>query len=78
MTISILILTKMKSKTFLDALDLFRCSDIVVFDSYSTDNTAAIATSAGARLIQRPSQDQSFPLAVTRLSPDLGNPSDFL
>ena len=60
MTISILILTK-NDKTFLVALDLFACSDIVVFDSYSTDNTAAIATSAGARLIQRPSQDQSLP-----------------
>ena len=52
----------MKSKTFLDSLrSVSWCSDIVVFDSYSTDNTAAIATSAGARLIQRPSQDQSLP-----------------
>ena len=62
MTISILILTKNEEQDLPGCLrSVSWCSDIVVFDSYSTDNTAAIATSAGARLIQRPSQDQSLP-----------------
>ena len=35
--------------------------DIVVYDSYSTDNTLDIARSAGARVIQRPGQNISVP-----------------
>jgi glycosyltransferase involved in cell wall biosynthesis len=33
------------------------CDDVVVYDSYSTDQTEAIARGHGARFVQRPNQD---------------------
>lgn len=53
--ISILILTKNEEKDLPDCLkSVAWSSDIVVYDSCSTDSTQQIATSAGARVIERP------------------------
>ena len=60
MTVSILILTKNEEQDLPGCLESVSwCSDIVIYDSYSSDGTPAIARSYGARLIQRPKQDQS-------------------
>lgn len=59
---SVLILTKNEEKNLPECLDSVSwCSDIVVYDSFSTDGTQAIALSAGARFIQRSSQNQNLP-----------------
>ena len=53
-SISILILTWNEERNLADCLDSCSWSDdIVVFDSYSTDATAAIAVARGARFLQR-------------------------
>lgn len=58
--ISILILTLNEEINIADCIDAVSWSDdIVVFDSLSKDNSAAIATSKGARVIQRPFDDWS-------------------
>jgi glycosyltransferase involved in cell wall biosynthesis len=36
------------------------CDDIVVYDSYSSDGTLAVAEQSGARVVRRPGQDQSI------------------
>jgi glycosyltransferase involved in cell wall biosynthesis len=57
---SVLILTKNEEQDLLGCLrSVAWSSDIVVFDSYSTDRTKEIATSFGARVITRPDQDFS-------------------
>jgi glycosyltransferase involved in cell wall biosynthesis len=56
--ISILILTKNEERDLPAALDSVSWSDdIHVLDSYSTDNTVAIARQAGATIHQRPFDD---------------------
>lgn len=52
--ISVLILTLNEEVNLPSCLDSVKwCDDIVVFDSFSTDQTTKLARSAGARLIQR-------------------------
>jgi glycosyltransferase involved in cell wall biosynthesis len=52
--ISIVILTKNEQQDLPQCLDSVSWSDdVVVFDSYSTDNTLSIAQSFGARVVQR-------------------------
>lgn len=52
--ISVLILTKNESINIADCIHSCRWSDdIVVFDSYSSDDTVELATSLGARVVQR-------------------------
>jgi glycosyltransferase involved in cell wall biosynthesis len=54
MSISVLILTLNEELNLLDCLESVSWSDdVVVFDSYSTDQTIALAKSAGVRVIQR-------------------------
>jgi len=53
--ISVLILTLNEERSLPDCLESVKWSDdVVVFDSFSTDQTVGIATAAGARVIQRP------------------------
>jgi glycosyltransferase involved in cell wall biosynthesis len=53
--VSILVLTKNEERDLADCLRSVSFSDdIVVYDSCSTDQTQAIAASAGARIIERP------------------------
>jgi glycosyltransferase involved in cell wall biosynthesis len=55
---SVLILTKNEEQDLpgcLNALQFFE--DVVVYDSYSTDDTEVIARGHGARFVQRPNQD---------------------
>lgn len=54
--------------TFNEEDELAKCiesaypaDDIIVYDSYSTDNTKAVAESAGARFLTRPNYDVSKP-----------------
>jgi glycosyltransferase involved in cell wall biosynthesis len=57
---SILILTKNEEIDLRGCLDSVAWSDdVVVYDSYSSDDTGSIARSAGARVIQRPGQNAS-------------------
>ena len=59
--LSVLILTRNEQLDLPGCLDSLRWSnDIVVYDSYSTDNTEAIARSYGVRFVQRPDQDLSI------------------
>ena len=54
MLVSSLILTKNEEINLPGCLDsLSWCDDIVIFDSFSTDNTVEIARSRGARVFQR-------------------------
>ena len=54
MSVSVLILTLNEEKNLPGCLESVAwCDDIVVFDSYSTDDTEQIAREAGARFIQR-------------------------
>lgn len=54
MRVSILILTLNEETNLRDCLaSLAWSDDVVVFDSFSTDQTCAIATACGARLVQR-------------------------
>jgi glycosyltransferase involved in cell wall biosynthesis len=54
MSISLLILTLNEETNLLACIESLRwCDDIVVLDSFSTDRTLEIATSSGARVIQR-------------------------
>jgi glycosyltransferase involved in cell wall biosynthesis len=56
--ISILILTRDEERNLPGCLASVNWSDdVVVFDSYSTDQTVAIAKSAGARVVQRKFDD---------------------
>ena len=55
---SVLILTRNEQQDLPGCLEsLGFCDDIVVYDSFSTDNTCSIALSNGARFVQRPGQD---------------------
>ncbi len=50
-----IILTLNEARHVVDCIDSLRWADrIVVFDSYSTDDTAALAAQAGAEVFQRP------------------------
>ena len=55
MNISAVILTFNEERNIVDCIRTLKswCSDIVVFDSFSTDNTVALARSEGARISQR-------------------------
>jgi glycosyltransferase involved in cell wall biosynthesis len=54
MPVSILILTLNEEKNLPACLESVKwCDDIVVFDSFSTDQTVEIAKSVGARVVQR-------------------------
>ncbi len=54
MSISILILTKNEQKDLPECLRSVAWSDdVIVYDSYSTDETVRIAQAAGARVVQR-------------------------
>lgn len=54
MSISVLILTLNEERNLPTCLKSLKwCDDIVVFDSFSTDNTVEIAKAAGARVVQR-------------------------
>ncbi len=54
MSVSVMILTLNEETNLRDCLaSLAWSDDIVVFDSFSTDATCAIATEAGARVVQR-------------------------
>lgn len=54
MNVSVLILTLNEEKNLPACLQSVSwCDDVVVFDSLSTDRTVAIATQAGARVIER-------------------------
>jgi len=58
---SVLILTKNEEHDLPGCLkSVAGFDDIVVFDSYSTDNTQIIATNNGARVVYRPDQDPSI------------------
>jgi len=58
--LSILILTKNEEHELPGCLSSLKwCDDIIIYDSYSTDQTSSIALRAGCRLIQRPGQDCS-------------------
>lgn len=53
MTITAIILTYNESSNVADCIDSVKWADsIVVFDSFSTDNTIQLATEAGAKVIQ--------------------------
>lgn len=55
---SVLILTRNEEQNLPDCLASVKwCDDIVVLDSCSTDQTAAVAKSAGARVFERPFDD---------------------
>jgi glycosyltransferase involved in cell wall biosynthesis len=57
--VSVIILTRNEEKDLPDCLASVSFSDdIVIYDSFSSDNTQDIALSFGARFIQRPGQDQ--------------------
>ena len=59
--ISFLILTKNEEIDLRGCLHTIAWSnDVVVYDSYSSDNTRSIGRSAGARVIQRPEQNVSI------------------
>ncbi|GAC1310155.1 MAG: glycosyltransferase family 2 protein [Steroidobacteraceae bacterium] len=54
MSISVLVLTKNEQKDLPGCLESVAwCDDIIVYDSFSTDETAAIAERCGARVIKR-------------------------
>ncbi len=54
MSVSVIILTLNEENNLPVCLEsLAWCDDIVVFDSYSSDNTVEIAKQAGARVVQR-------------------------
>ncbi len=54
MDVSVVILTLNEEKNLPTCLQSVSwCDDIVVFDSFSTDNTVTMATQAGARLFER-------------------------
>ena len=56
--LSVLILTRNEQDDLPGCLDsLLWCDDVVVYDSYSTDDTEVIARGHGARFVQRPNQD---------------------
>ena len=53
--LSVLILTKNEEQDLPGCLaSVSWCSDVVVYDSCSTDRTREIALAAGARVVQRP------------------------
>ncbi len=59
--LSVLILTKNEEQDLPGCLaSVSWCSDVVVYDSCSTDRTQDIASSSGARIFTRPGQDLSF------------------
>ena len=59
--LSVLILTRNEELDLPGCLASLRWSnDIVIYDSYSTDSTEAIARSHGVRFVQRPDQDLSI------------------
>jgi glycosyltransferase involved in cell wall biosynthesis len=59
MNVSVLILTLNEEHNLPSCLESLKwCDDIVVFDSFSTDRTVEIATSAGARVVQRIFDDE--------------------
>jgi glycosyltransferase involved in cell wall biosynthesis len=52
--ISVVILTRDEEATLSECLDSVHwCNDIVVFDSFSTDQTVAVARARGVRIVQR-------------------------
>ena len=54
MAISVLVLTKNEQDNLPGCLESVAwCDDVIVFDSYSTDETAAIAERFGARVVKR-------------------------
>ncbi|MDP9066366.1 MAG: glycosyltransferase family 2 protein [Pseudomonadota bacterium] len=54
MSISVLVLTKNEQKDLPGCLESVAwCDDIIVYDSFSTDETAAIAERCGARVVKR-------------------------
>ena len=58
---SVLILTRNEQHDLPGCLAaLAWCDDVVVYDSYSTDDTEAIARAHGARFVRRPNQDLSI------------------
>jgi len=60
--ISVLVLTLNEGLDLPGCLkSLHWCDDIVVYDSYSTDNTETISHRSGARFIRRPGQNLSIP-----------------
>jgi glycosyltransferase involved in cell wall biosynthesis len=60
--VSILVITKNEEKDLPSCLNSVSWSnDIVVYDSYSSDETCDIARHAGARVVFRPEQDRTFP-----------------
>jgi glycosyltransferase involved in cell wall biosynthesis len=59
--LSVLILTRNEQHDLPGCLDsLLWCDDVVVYDSYSTDDTEVIARGHGARFVQRPNQDPAI------------------
>ncbi len=55
MTLVAIILTRNEACNIADCIDSVRWADsVLVFDSFSTDDTTAIATKAGAQVIQHP------------------------
>jgi glycosyltransferase involved in cell wall biosynthesis len=59
--LSVLILTRNEQHDLPGCLDsLLWCDDVVVYDSYSTDDTEAISRAHGARFLHRPNQDLSI------------------
>ena len=53
-TLTAVILTKNEARHIVECIDSLRWADrIVVFDSYSDDNTVELATAAGAQVFQR-------------------------
>ena len=54
MPISVLVLTKNEQKDLPACLESVSwCDDVIVYDSYSTDDTAAVAERFGARVVKR-------------------------
>lgn len=60
-TLSVLILARNEAEKIADCIASVRFADeILVIDSGSTDDTAAVAAAAGARVIHHPMTDQGF------------------
>lgn len=59
---SVLVLTKNEEHCVANCFESLKgCDDIVVYDSYSTDQTSHIAREYGVRLVRRPGQDLKKP-----------------
>ena len=58
---SVIIMTRNEERNLPDCIGSVKWSDdIIIYDSYSEDNTAQIASDFGLRIIRRPNYDTSL------------------